>query len=124
MSLYISKNNENTGPFDDTSIENALLNGSLSVNDLGCREGMTAWQPLGVLFPHIMTYAPSVAAPAFKCPFCQSTAQPLIRQKVSTAGWIWFIVLFGSCIGTVFCWIGLLLKENYRVCRSCGITLG
>lgn len=123
MALYISKNNVNTGHFDDIVIENNLRNGSLSLNDLACREGIKQWQPLGVFFPHLRIFAP-VAATGFKCPFCQSTAPPLVRQKISTAGWVWFILLFGSCIGTLFCWIGLLMKDNYRVCGSCGITLG
>jgi hypothetical protein len=123
MAIYINKNNQNSGPFDELSVEKALRNGTFSINDLGCREGMSAWQPLGVFFPHLQIAAPFPAS-GFRCPFCQSTQPPLIRQNISTAGWVWFILLFGSCIGTLFCWIGLLMKENYRVCGSCGIKLG
>lgn len=124
MAIYINKNNQNAGPFDELTVENGLRDGAFSINDLGCREGMSNWQPLSVFFPHIQTHAPITATGGFKCPFCQSTQPPLIREKVSTAGWVWFILLFGSCIGTLFCWVGLLMKEKYRVCGSCGIKLG
>ena len=123
MAIYINRNNQNSGPFDELSVENALRNGTFSMNDLGCREGMTSWQPLSVFFPHLQIVAPPRAS-GFKCPFCQSTQAPFVMQKVSTGGWIVFILLFLTFFGILFCWIGLLMKENYRVCGSCGIKLG
>ena len=58
----------------------------------------------------------------FECPFCHTNNPPLVRQKVSTAGWMTFWVLLLVCFP--ICWIGLLMKEDYRVCSQCGITLG
>jgi hypothetical protein len=55
MAIYINRNNQNSGPFDELSVENALRNGTFSMNDLGCREGMTSWLPLSVFFPHLQT---------------------------------------------------------------------
>lgn len=57
----------------------------------------------------------------FRCPFCQSTVPPRVRHKISTAGWVIFVVLLLVCFP--FCLIGLFIKEDYRVCRSCGIKL-
>jgi DNA-directed RNA polymerase subunit M/transcription elongation factor TFIIS len=58
----------------------------------------------------------------FRCPFCQSPNPPIVREEVSTAGWICLVILLLTCFP--FFWIGLLVKTNYRVCSSCGIKLG
>jgi hypothetical protein len=58
----------------------------------------------------------------FRCPFCQSRDLPVEQSKISTAGWITFVLfLLFFC---PLCWIGLLMKESYRVCGSCGMKLG
>ena len=59
---------------------------------------------------------------AFKCPYCQSQSPPLQKQKISTAGWILFVVLLLACFP--LCWIGLLMKEDFRSCSFCGLNLG
>jgi len=59
---------------------------------------------------------------AFKCPYCQSQSPPIQKQKISTAGWILFVVLLLACFP--LCWIGLLMKEDYRACSFCGLNLG
>ncbi len=58
----------------------------------------------------------------FKCPFCQTESPPLVRQRISTAGWVTFVVLLLFCLPLF--WIGLLIKEDYRVCSGCGMKLG
>ncbi len=59
---------------------------------------------------------------AFKCPYCQSHSPPVQKQKISTAGWILFVILLLACFP--LCWIGLLIKEDYRSCSFCGLGLG
>jgi|SRR6266516_1884868 len=59
---------------------------------------------------------------AFRCPYCQSQSPPIQKQKISTAGWILFVVLLLACFP--LCWIGLLMKEDYRSCSFCGLNLG
>jgi hypothetical protein len=58
----------------------------------------------------------------FRCPFCHSNVPPEVKSKISTAGWVIFVVLLIACFP--LCIIGLFIKEDYRVCRSCGIKLG
>lgn len=58
----------------------------------------------------------------FRCPFCKTDYPPLVRSKISTAGWVLFVILLLGCFPV--CWIGLLITENYRVCGECGIKLG
>ena len=57
----------------------------------------------------------------YPCPHCGSTAVPLVKRRISTTGWIVFAVLlvFTVC----FFWVGLLIREDYRVCPECGIEL-
>ena len=75
-------------------------------------------------------YEPAIASPSqpsrpsvrFRCPYCQSNLPPEVKRKISTAGWITFVLLLFFCFP--LCFIGLFIKEDYRVCRSCRITLG
>jgi hypothetical protein len=58
----------------------------------------------------------------FQCPFCKSYGPPIVRKKISTAGWVVFVILLFACFP--LCVIGLFITEDYRVCSSCAITLG
>lgn len=57
----------------------------------------------------------------FRCPFCKSEELPEVRSRISTGGWVVFAVMIFVCFPLF--WIGLLMKEEYRVCRDCGSTL-
>lgn len=52
MSIYISKNNQQQGPFEEAAVLEWLRTGQLSPNDLACRTGSNEWQRLEVLFPN------------------------------------------------------------------------
>lgn len=58
----------------------------------------------------------------FECPECGSTGPPIIRSQISQAGWIVFVVLL--LFFFPLCFLGLLMKEEYRVCTDCGARLG
>lgn len=62
--------------------------------------------------------------PLFQCPICHTTVPPYIARKISTTGWVVFILLTCFLITIPFCWIGLLIKEDYRVCSVCGWKFG
>jgi DNA-directed RNA polymerase subunit M/transcription elongation factor TFIIS len=57
----------------------------------------------------------------FCCPFCQSNLAPKVKRKISTAGWLTFSLLLIFCFP--LCIIGLFIKDQYHVCRSCGVRL-
>ncbi len=62
-----------------------------------------------------------VSRPGFSCPYCQTHAPPIWKSEVSSIGWIVFaILLVTTC---VFCWIGLFIRDRYRVCSQCRIRL-
>lgn len=70
--------------------------------------------PLNVLPP-----APAVG---FQCPFCHTRLPPSVQSEVSTAGWIVLVAMLFFCPPLFF--IGLFIKEEFRVCSQCGIRLG
>ncbi len=61
------------------------------------------------------------AAPSYRCPRCQTTQLPIIKRKISTAGWITFALLL--LFTFIFFWVGLLMKEDSRVCPVCNLQL-
>jgi hypothetical protein len=69
-------------------------------------------------YPVPLGYAPMGG---FQCPYCRTTVPPVARERVSQTGWIVLVVLILTCFPLF--WIGLIIKEPYRVCRECGNTL-
>lgn len=71
---------------------------------------------------------PAAAPPAyagFMCPFCRNQAPPIIEKKVSSNGWVIFVLLLLFCLP--LCWLPFVLdgcKEETRRCSSCGTKLG
>lgn len=53
----------------------------------------------------------------FRCPHCQSTAPPVVAKRIGAAGWIVFFALLIFCFP--LCFIGLFIKEEYRMCSWC-----
>ena len=57
----------------------------------------------------------------YRCPRCASQAMPNVARKISTGGWITFAILLVT-IFPLF-WIGLLIKEDVRVCPVCNLRI-
>lgn len=57
----------------------------------------------------------------FHCPRCATTMPPRFDSRVSTGGWITFAALL-IFFFPLF-WIGLLIKENVRVCSVCNLRI-
>ena len=53
MPIYINKNNQQSGPYEERVVIDQLRNGMLSPNDLGIRHGETTWRRLGDMFPNV-----------------------------------------------------------------------
>ncbi|MDQ2888398.1 MAG: LITAF-like zinc ribbon domain-containing protein [Chloroflexota bacterium] len=60
---------------------------------------------------------------AYSCPFCGTSVEPIIENKVSTAGWVIFFILILGIITFELCWLGLLLRENVVECPVCNGNL-
>jgi hypothetical protein len=57
----------------------------------------------------------------FRCPRCSSQFYPKRVRKVSTAGWVVFAVLMVTFFPLF--WIGLLIKEDVRMCAVCNARI-
>lgn len=60
---------------------------------------------------------PHYVAPGYRCQFCGSNYLPIMERRISTAGWITFALLLVFTF--IFFWIGLLIKEDVRICPNC-----
>lgn len=58
----------------------------------------------------------------YHCPRCGSHYLPIVERRISTAGWIVFSVLLVFTF--IFFWIGLLMKEEVRICPVCRAKVG
>ncbi|HYG09675.1 MAG TPA: zinc ribbon domain-containing protein [Pyrinomonadaceae bacterium] len=65
----------------------------------------------------VLPFAPPHAPAHFRCLHCQSTLPPIIAKRISTAGWVVFFTLLIACFP--LCFIGLFMKEEYRMCSWC-----
>jgi hypothetical protein len=71
MQMYVSKNGQQLGPFEESKVAEMLQNGQLSPQDLGFKQGQSQWQKLEILFP---TQPSGWNAPSFPP---ASTIQPM-----------------------------------------------
>lgn len=76
------------------------------------------WAASGNLSPYA---PPALNAENFRCPHCQSTAPPVVAKRISVAGWVVFALLLVFCLP--FCFVGLFIKEEYRMCSWCRASL-
>ncbi|MCY7347409.1 MAG: LITAF-like zinc ribbon domain-containing protein [Pyrinomonadaceae bacterium] len=58
----------------------------------------------------------------YRCPRCANQIMPQIVKRISTAGWIVFALLMVMFFPLF--WIGLLIKEEVRICPVCNFKLG
>lgn len=79
MSIYINKNNQQIGPFEEAKVLEMLDNGELSPNDLAIRQGGSEWQKLGDFYPNAGNVAPSnIAAAAVEQPAPKKSRKGLL----------------------------------------------
>ena len=71
-------------------------------------------QPLAHQHPQNLAYG-------YHCPRCSSQLLPKAVKRVSTAGWITFAVLM--VVFFPLFWIGLLIKEDVRMCPVCNLRI-
>lgn len=115
MSIYITKNNQQAGPFEESQVLEMLNNGQLSPDDFAIRQGGSNWQKVGEMFPNAGRQAGT--QPSFAQPGSQSQAvnQPASAQptpKKSRKGLMFGclgILLFG---GLVLAVLGFLAYRN------------
>lgn len=72
-----------------------------------------------------MTHFRQPATPAgygYRCPRCATQSFPYVTRKISNVGWVIFAI-FLVVFFPLF-WIGLLIKDEVRICPVCGLRVG
>lgn len=92
MQIYINKNGQQLGPFEDKVVLGMIKNGQVSANDLAIRQNDRQWQTLSAMFPeHFPTIIPT------------STLPPMIKppMKKRFIGGIYVVSLVLLIVGLV-----------------------
>lgn len=71
-------------------------------------------QPLAFQQPQNLAFG-------YQCPRCSSRLLPKVVRRISTAGWIVFAALMITFFPLF--WIGLLIKEDVRICTICNAKI-
>jgi hypothetical protein len=82
MQLYVFRNNQQLGPFEENAVLDQLRSGRLSPDDLGIREGETDWSRLGDIFAGRMQFNEPAAGSA---PPVQAAGQAAFASPSSAA---------------------------------------
>jgi hypothetical protein len=85
MSIYISKNNQQSGPFDDAKVLEMLAGGQVSPDDFAIRQGGTQWQKLGEMFPNAGRRQQNAPPPSFGQTANQPQAAPQPTSQAAAA---------------------------------------
>jgi hypothetical protein len=114
MPIYVNKNGQQSGPYEEHVVIDQLSNGSLSPNDLAIRHGDPGWKPLGELFPGFGA-APAVSAdrPVYAEPATPARAvvdsQPEAQYRTTILQKIFFglcfvgvVIVLASCVYYLF----------------------
>lgn len=108
MGIYLIKDNQQTGPYEDADVRSGLASGKFSYDSLAWREGMAEWQPLSTLFPRVSPPKPPVLAPNRNPSLgCQTCGQgELVKRKTYRMSLpvviIGYLLLIPSILGILF----------------------
>jgi len=87
MKLYVYKNDQQLGPFDETQIAEGLNSGYFTAHDLAWHDGLSEWKQLGELLKNPETPPPLPTNPQLENP---SIIQTNVQQGAMIGGWVCF----------------------------------
>jgi hypothetical protein len=76
MNTYVSKNNQQCGPYNDAQIQEHLRNGTFNYDDPAWREGLSDWQPLHAFYP---PQTPQPVAPTARVSIPKPQVSPILK---------------------------------------------
>lgn len=120
MPIYINKDNQQSGPYEDHVVIEQLRGGQLSPTDLGIRQGESAWQKLGDMFPGLAsgsTAEPTVGAKAANASDATTSAVPTPKKGGCLKGG-----LIGTGILFLFLGIAIAIGGQYIPSVSCDLA--
>jgi len=128
MNIYIHKNEEQLGPFDESQISEALSSGEISLEDLAWKEGLTEWVRLGDLLhkPEKIPTPVQIRATA-KANFInpsisrRENTQSIVVKKNEPLC-IWALVLGVVSLATLFLCVGGFVGIPAVICGHFGLS--
>ena len=109
------------GPVSKAELDAWVAKGRIGPDFHILQVGVDDLREAVALYPQLQPPVTLVQPSTFHCERCGSGALPLVRRRVSTLGWVVFVLLLVCFPLNV---LGLLITEEYRVCRRCGIRVG
>jgi hypothetical protein len=104
--MFIYKNNQQFGPYEDSFVYEMLQKGECSLNDLAFQKGMAEWRPLGTVIP------PNGPMETFILPEGpQAYTSPEDRYK-GVGGWLLFLCLSLTIFSPLFTIYNLAFGYN------------
>lgn len=101
MGIFIHKNNEQLGPYQEAEIKSFIQEGRISAEDFGWKEGMSDWKPL----KELVVAPPPLASKPPKIQIKQDVDLWMGHPSLLTYGTPWIFVLL-----TIWFWgAGLLI---------------
>ena len=89
MNIYIHKNEQQLGPFDEAQISKALSNGEICLEDLAWKEGLTEWVRLEDLLQKPQHTPP---IPIISTTLNSFVVQTNVKQGAVIGGWVCFVL--------------------------------
>ena len=80
MEVWIGRDGERHGPYQDQDVRQWLRSGQVSRDDLAWYEGLADWQPLSLLFPDEVQSSPPPASFSTQAPVLPSTTAATLED--------------------------------------------
>lgn len=106
-----------TDEFTTSTEARKTIDGTAPIGQIGNTTPIAGYQP-----QTLMHQGGQQFSQPYRCPHCMSQFLPKIERRISTAGWITFAVLLVFFFPLF--WIGLLIKEDVRICPGCNMKVG
>lgn len=103
MSIYINKNNQQSGPYEDQIVIDQLRSGQLSPDDMAVKHGGTNWQRLGEMFPDVVPNKQAAADSTVRQGSVTDSTEPAKKAGCrKVLGWgmtVFGLLVMLGCVG-------------------------
>jgi len=98
MAIYIHRNGEQFGPYEEQAVIDQVRTGQLSPEDMGIRQGEKDWQKLRVMFPDATPTTPSPDAIPPPPVIAEAAPAAAVQYEAVYRGTTLQKVFFGLCL--------------------------
>jgi hypothetical protein len=105
MSIYVQKNDQQLGPFEESKVLEMLKTGELAAQDMAIRQGDKEWRKLGDYYPNVGAPTPTPTPPPAPAPTTPDDTAPAAPKKskkgllLGCGAFILVALLVGAVLG-------------------------